>query len=170
MFPAAPADSHSGFFSPRPPNWMSDELDIAGPRGSHTGCDAELYASASPAVPAPGIPRRVAKAKREHKAKYQVALIRKEAKTLPWIQPTDLLIVPPSLGKIRVAIKAVHEKLQQQGYFDEHGDPKPAIDLLRRLILAEERLAASLGLTARSRLEMQPLTREKRANLTAKFA
>src|ERR1700722_20059603 len=116
------------------------ESDIAGPRARQTGETGVLYAAQEPAVPAP-VSRRVARAKVSQRVKRRKSLI---YKTATWLQPSDKLVIPVALARLQVVADRIFAELESRGYLDVNGDPVPAVDTLRRLALAQERLASAI--------------------------
>jgi hypothetical protein len=134
-------------------NLVSNREDIDGAGGDHTDrSNGDKYA-ATAALPLPSSVLRSPRAvKRDQRLKRRRGMIRRAA---PWLQPSDCLVVPQALARLMILADQVYERLQAQGLFDENGDPRPGVDQLRRIALAEEKLAASLGLTVKSRTELQ---------------
>jgi hypothetical protein len=94
-----------------------------------------------------------AAARRKVKQQRNRAL-RNLRKVAPWLQPSDMFVAR-AFVRNEVMSDAIQARLKAEGYFDEAGNPRPAAEFLRRLSLANTRIAAELGLTVRSRVEIQ---------------
>jgi hypothetical protein len=157
---------------PKLEKYMDKIEAMAGPEVSYDATDGENPDSLSASALAPVPPRRVAKVvrrSRDQRIKRRRGMIRAAA---PWLTPSDLLVVPNALSRLMIMSSDIYDKLKRQGFFDENGDPRPAVETLRKLALAEARLASALGLTVSSRQEAQngsvnvPLDAEFEARVT----
>jgi hypothetical protein len=105
-----------------------------------------LPASSSPAP----LSRRLTAKKKDQRLKRAVGALRRAA---PWLKSSDTVVLR-NFARLEFLAAAAHERVRKDGAFDEFGFPTPSAEYLRRLTLAVTRVGADLGLTPRSRVEL----------------
>jgi hypothetical protein len=80
--------------------------------------------------------------------------LRAQLQDAPWIQRSDRSVTR-NFARLDVLIDLLYERVRASGPVDDEGNPRPVVDLLRRMVLAHAQLASALGLTVKSRLEIQ---------------